>query len=64
MRRNVCREYLDRYQAVSLIQLSNLADWLRLIAIMRTLEQISGSEQRQLKELISHPDLGSYFFNT
>ncbi|WP_313586780.1 aminoglycoside phosphotransferase family protein [Exiguobacterium sp.] len=64
VRRDVCRKYLDRYQAVSSIQLSNLADWLRLLAILRTLEQIPGAEQSQLKELISHPDLGSYFFNT
>ncbi|WP_368915130.1 phosphotransferase family protein [Exiguobacterium acetylicum] len=64
VRRDICRKYLDRYQAVSSIQLSNLADWLRLLAILRTLEQIPGAEQSQLKELISHPDLGSYFFNT
>ena len=64
VRRYVCREYLDRYQAVSSIQLSNLSDWLRLMAILRTLEQIPSAEQRQLKELISHPDLGAYFFNT
>lgn len=64
VRRYVCREYLDRYQAVSSIQLSNLADWLRLMAILRTLEQIPSAEQRQLKEWISHPDLSYYFFNT
>ncbi|MBF8153221.1 aminoglycoside phosphotransferase family protein [Exiguobacterium sp. TBG-PICH-001] len=64
MRRYVCREYLDRYQAVSSIQLSNLADWLRLMAILRTLEQVSDAEQSRLEELISHPDLGAYFFNT
>ena len=64
VRRYVCREYLDRYQAVSSIQLSNLADWLRLMAILRTLEQIPSAEQRQLKEWISHPNLSYYFFNT
>ena len=64
MRRNVCLEYLDRYQAVSSIQLSNLVDWLRLLAILRTLEQVPDAEQSRLEELISHPDLGSYFFNT
>lgn len=64
MRRYVCREYLDRYQAVSSIQLSNLADWLRLMAILRTLEQVPDAEQSRLEELISHPDLGAYFFNT
>lgn len=63
VRRYVCREYLDRYQAVSSIQLSNLADWLRLMAILRTLEQITDAEQSRLKELISHPDLSAYFFN-
>lgn len=61
MRRYVCREYLDRYQAVSSIQLSNLADWLRLMAILRTLEQISDSEQERIKKLIDHPDLIAYF---
>lgn len=64
VRRYVCGEYLDRYQAVSSIQLSNLADWLRLMVILRTLEQIPDAEQSRLKELISHPDLSSYFFNT
>lgn len=64
VRRYVCREYLDRYQAVSSIQLSNLADWLRLMVILRTLEQIPDAEQSRLKELISHPDLSSIFFNT
>lgn len=61
VRRDVCRKYLDRYQAVSSIQLSNLADWLRLMAILRTLEQISNSEQERIKELIDHPDLIAYF---
>lgn len=64
MRRYVCLEYLDRYQAVSSIQLSNLADWLRLMAILRTLEQVPDAEQSRLEELISHPDLSAYFFNT
>ena len=61
VRRYVCREYLDRYQAVSSIQLSNLADWLRLMAILRTLEQIPDAEQERIKELIEHPDLAAYF---
>ncbi|WP_214857385.1 aminoglycoside phosphotransferase family protein [Exiguobacterium sp. s191] len=64
VRRYVCREYLDRYKAVSSIQLSNLADWLRLMVILRTLEQIPDAEQSRLKEMISHPDLSAYFFNT
>ena len=64
VRRYVCREYLDRYQAVSSIQLSNLADWLRLMAIMRTLEQVMDAERDQLYELVHHPDLNTYFFNT
>ncbi|QZY88094.1 phosphotransferase family protein [Exiguobacterium acetylicum] len=61
VRRYVCREYLDRYQAVSSIQLSNLADWLRLMAILRTLEQVPDAEQERIKELIEHPDLAAYF---
>lgn len=62
VRRYVCREYLDCYQAVSSTQLANLVDWLRLMAILRTLEQVPDAEQSRLKELISHPDLSSYFF--
>ncbi len=61
VRRYVCREYLDRYQAVSSIQLSNLADWIRLMAILRTLEQVPDAEQERIKELIEHPDLVAYF---
>ena len=61
VRRYVCREYLDRYQAVSSIQLSNLADWLLLMAILRTLEQVPDAEQERIKELIEHPDLAAYF---
>jgi len=61
MRRLVCCEYLDRYQAASSTQLSNLVDWLQLMAILRTLEQIPDAEQERIKELIEHPDLAAYF---
>jgi len=61
VRRYVCREYLDCYQAVSSIQLANLVDWLRLMAILRTLEQVPDAEQERIKELIEHPDLVAYF---
>jgi len=64
VRRYVCREYLDRYQAVSSIQLSNLADWLRLMAILRTLEQVTDAERNQLHELVHHPNISAYFFYT
>jgi len=64
LRRLVCREYLERYQKLTPFPLSNLADWLRLMAILRTLEQVPDIERNQLHELLHHPDISSFFLNT
>ncbi|MGX9807943.1 aminoglycoside phosphotransferase family protein [Exiguobacterium acetylicum] len=64
VRRYVCREYLERYQESTSFPLLNLSNWLRLMAILRTLEQVQDAERDQLYQLVHHPDISSYFFNT
>lgn len=60
----ICRLYYTIYTSKSIIRLSELENWIRLCALLRTQEQLSLKETDCLLKLVNKEDLLLFFFES